>query len=87
MDKKVTVSELKEKVDRFISEREWNKYHKPKDLPISIENVKKVVAKRENNAECQHSLGYLKKRPKDMSIPDERLTRSKMIECLLHQKS
>jgi NTP pyrophosphatase (non-canonical NTP hydrolase) len=36
LDQKVTVSELKEKVDRFISEREWNKYHKPKDLSISI---------------------------------------------------
>jgi len=36
LDQKVTVSELKERVDRFISEREWNKYHKPKDLSISI---------------------------------------------------
>jgi NTP pyrophosphatase (non-canonical NTP hydrolase) len=36
LDQKVTVSELKERVDGFISEREWNKYHKPKDLSISI---------------------------------------------------
>jgi NTP pyrophosphatase (non-canonical NTP hydrolase) len=36
LDQKVTVSELKERADRFISEREWNKYHKPKDLAISI---------------------------------------------------
>jgi NTP pyrophosphatase (non-canonical NTP hydrolase) len=36
LDQKVTVSELKERVDRFISKREWNKYHKPKDLSISI---------------------------------------------------
>jgi len=36
LDQKVTISELKERVDRFISEREWNKYHKPKDLSISI---------------------------------------------------
>jgi NTP pyrophosphatase (non-canonical NTP hydrolase) len=36
LDQKITVSELKERVDRFISEREWNKYHKPKDLSISI---------------------------------------------------
>ncbi|MEM3703400.1 MAG: hypothetical protein QXX79_03135 [Candidatus Bathyarchaeia archaeon] len=33
-------------------------------------------------AKCGHFLGYLKKRPKNMPIPDECLTCSKMIECL-----
>jgi hypothetical protein len=36
----------------------------------------------ENDVKCQHFLGYLKKRPKDMPIPDGCLTCSKMVECL-----
>jgi hypothetical protein len=48
-----------------------------------MEKVKKVVvAKHEDDAKCTHFLGYLKKRPKDMSFPDECLTCDKMIECL-----
>lgn len=33
--------------------------------------------------ECEHFLGYLKKRPKNTPIPDGCLTCDKMIECLL----
>ena len=40
-------------------------------------------AKEENNAGCQHFFGYLKKRPKDKSFPDECLTCNKMIECMI----
>jgi len=32
---------------------------------------------------CPHYLGYLSKRPKDASIPDECLTCRKMVECML----
>jgi hypothetical protein len=31
---------------------------------------------------CTHHLGYLKRRPKNTSIPEECLTCSKMIECM-----
>ncbi len=33
-------------------------------------------------SECQHFLGYLKKRSKDIPIPDTCLTCSRMVECL-----
>jgi dCTP diphosphatase len=35
-DKQMTIAELKEEVKRFIEEREWTKYHNPKDLAESI---------------------------------------------------
>ena len=36
MDEKVTVAELKCKVDSFIMDRDWLGYQKPKDLAVSI---------------------------------------------------
>ena len=36
LDQKTTIAELKERVKKFIEEREWKKYHTPKDLAISI---------------------------------------------------
>jgi NTP pyrophosphatase (non-canonical NTP hydrolase) len=36
LDSKTTVEELKSKIHRFIKEREWQKYHNPKDLSISL---------------------------------------------------
>jgi hypothetical protein len=49
----------------------------------TIEKHEKAsFAKGKDNADCQHYLGYLKKRPKNESIPDECLTCNKMIECI-----
>jgi DNA-directed RNA polymerase subunit RPC12/RpoP len=39
--------------------------------------------KEENDAGCQHFFGYLKKRPKDKSFPEECLTCNKMVECMV----
>jgi NTP pyrophosphatase (non-canonical NTP hydrolase) len=36
MDDKTTVGELKKLVAQFRDERDWKKYHKPKDLAASI---------------------------------------------------
>jgi len=36
MDSKVSVGELRELVARFVSERDWEKYHNPKDLAIGL---------------------------------------------------
>lgn len=55
-----------------------------KKTPISMKDVEKSSAKLENNVKCKHFFGYLKKRPKDVAIPDECLTCDKMIDCLLH---
>ena len=36
MDEKMTISQLKNEIEKFSEEREWKKYHNPKDLAISI---------------------------------------------------
>ena len=36
MDSKVTVGELKGLVARFVKERDWGKFHNPKDLAIAL---------------------------------------------------
>lgn len=48
----------------------------------TVEKVGKAASMLESDVECKHFLGYLKKRPKDTSIPDECLLCEKMIECL-----
>ncbi len=36
MDSEATVGELKGLVDKFVRERDWEKYHTPKDLSMAI---------------------------------------------------
>lgn len=47
-----------------------------------IRNLKEAGPMLQNEVKCQHFPGYLKKRPKDMPIPDGCLTCTKMVECL-----
>jgi NTP pyrophosphatase (non-canonical NTP hydrolase) len=35
-DNKTTIAELRELVEKFVSERDWNSYHTPKALAIAI---------------------------------------------------
>jgi len=35
-DKTTSISELKDKVRKFVDDRDWAKYHNPKDIAISI---------------------------------------------------
>lgn len=35
-DQTVTISKMKDRVRKFVEEREWTRYHKPKDIAISI---------------------------------------------------
>jgi DNA-directed RNA polymerase subunit RPC12/RpoP len=55
-----------------------------KESEVSVEEPKKAPEKPKSDLACSHSLGYLKKRPKDTPIPDECLTCSRMVECMLH---
>jgi DNA-directed RNA polymerase subunit RPC12/RpoP len=48
-------------------------------------DLRKSVARLENDVKCQHFLGYLKRRPKDTPIPDGCLTCGRMVECLYIQ--
>lgn len=36
MDNNITVEELKEKVQKFCEDRDWDQFHNPKDLAIGI---------------------------------------------------
>jgi len=36
MDKKTNIQEIKEKIKHFIGERDWEQFHHPKELAISI---------------------------------------------------
>jgi len=62
-----------------VKTREENKETSPK------RNFEKAEVVFEKTVKCQHSLGYLEKRPKDTPIPDECLTCTKMVECLYPQ--
>jgi len=44
----------------------------------------KVEDKTEEAVACAHHLGYLKRRPKSTSIPEECFTCAKMIDCMSH---
>jgi len=35
-DDTITIAELRHKVQKFVDDRDWNKYHHPKDVAISI---------------------------------------------------
>lgn len=35
-DKTTRIFELRERVSKFIEDRDWNKYHNPKDIAVSI---------------------------------------------------
>jgi DNA-directed RNA polymerase subunit RPC12/RpoP len=47
-------------------------------------HMKKSPAKLEPEANCHHFFGYLRKRAKDSSIPEDCLTCERMIECMVH---
>ena len=65
-------------------EQEESQGSKNDDEAVTPESShRRVMPKMEDNAECKHSMGYLKKRPKDTPIPDECLTCGKMVECLI----
>jgi NTP pyrophosphatase (non-canonical NTP hydrolase) len=36
LEKKLSVAEFQRLVDDYVTEREWKKYHKPKDIAISV---------------------------------------------------
>jgi len=52
----------------------------------SEETVLTTDVEIENSAKCTHQFGYLRKLPKDASIPDECFTCSKYIKCAFEDK-
>ncbi len=62
-----------------------------KEILLSEERVQELSLNAEEltregkfdaKAECEHELGYLKKRPRNTSVPDQCLLCSKIIECM-----
>ncbi|MDH7564049.1 MAG: hypothetical protein QHH24_04080 [Candidatus Bathyarchaeota archaeon] len=55
-----------------------------REEPRIVVGAARRLEKPREEAGCSHFVGYLNRRPKNMPIPDECLTCSKMVECLLH---
>ncbi len=62
-----------------------NKQKKESEETPSTKLLGKVRTGLDESVQCEHFMGYLKKRPKDTPIPDECLTCTKMVECLYIQ--
>jgi DNA-directed RNA polymerase subunit RPC12/RpoP len=63
---------------------EKQKSEESRESVYQTREAKRVTVKLEESVNCNHFIGYLKKRPKDSPFPEECLTCSKMIECLTH---
>jgi DNA-directed RNA polymerase subunit RPC12/RpoP len=51
--------------------------------PFTVKEVAKVAVKLQESVKCNHFFGYLKKREKNSSIPEDCLVCEKMIECMI----
>jgi len=58
-------------------------FHEPESPARPVQAKKTVTVEKEAPAGCTHYFGYLRKREKDKPIPDECLTCSKMVDCLM----
>jgi hypothetical protein len=66
-----------------VGDAKTQKGEESKDIVALKKEDDKTFEKFESKAECEHFLGYLKKRPKNTPIPDECLICDKMIECIV----
>ncbi|MEM2439954.1 MAG: hypothetical protein QW493_01895 [Candidatus Bathyarchaeia archaeon] len=56
---------------------------KVKEVPLPVGGGQKVLNEQaKSGGGCPHFFGFLKRRPKNIPIPDECLTCNRMIECL-----
>ena len=71
-DAKTTIEEMKQKLRKFVSERDWNEFHTPKDLSMAIateaaeimehfrfrngEVLKEYLADEENKRELSYEM-------------------------------
>jgi hypothetical protein len=81
-----TLEELQERPLKEIPEETPEKPTEPlEELPeeAPAKPTEPSEPKGEAPPGCPHYLGYLSKRPKDASIPDECLTCRKMVKCML----
>jgi hypothetical protein len=53
-----------------------------RETSVSMGPSGKSVVRLGDAVGCKHFVGYLKRRPKDMAIPDDCLTCGRMVECL-----
>lgn len=65
MDKTTTIDELKEKIRKFVQERDWDKFHNPKDLGLALSiEVSEILEhfRFKNNEEIRKDLDDSEKR-------------------------
>jgi hypothetical protein len=68
------------KVQRFSASAK-KKEEKGPDLTV---DSRKPRTEQEATVKCGHFFGYLNKHQKNMPFPEECLTCTKMVECMLH---
>jgi DNA-directed RNA polymerase subunit RPC12/RpoP len=66
-----------------VEESKRQRSEEDEEEPVLMKSLKKVKMRLEDNASCDHFLGYLKQRPRDTPIPEGCLTCGKMVECLI----
>lgn len=66
------------KLDNLSVEKQESSSQVPVKPPEPPERLKET-----NSTECAHHFGYLKNHPKNEPMPDECLTCSKLLQCLL----
>ena len=67
-----------------VAERVRPREEKSEAPSLSLKDSSKHSVKLEGNVNCPHSMGFLKRRPKDTAIPEDCLTCERMIECMVH---
>ena len=82
------LSEVKSKAQEYrfaeqSSHETWLSEEEFKKLPLKTTELN-LDARSETKWVCEHELGYLGSRPKNMPIPDQCLICKNMIECITH---
>ncbi|MEM4704773.1 MAG: hypothetical protein QXJ02_06880 [Candidatus Bathyarchaeia archaeon] len=67
-----------------VAQRASQRSEKSRESSDSLKEIRVPSVKLEEKTDCRHFLGFLKKRPKDMAIPEECLVCERMIECMVH---
>ena len=71
MDSKTTIKELKSAIARFIKDRDWEKYHSPKNLSMSIAIESAELMEMFQWLGIEESQKILKNKKKRQEVQDE----------------
>jgi len=70
-DNNTTIADLKKKIEKFMNDRDWEQYHDPKNLSMSIAIEAAELMENFQWDNSEHSLKTLKDREKRKNIEEE----------------